>query len=59
MIIGWDVEAAKWRKQAAEARTAADQMQNATAQEMMRRVAEGYDQLAERAERRGMPPYGR
>jgi hypothetical protein len=43
MIIGWDVEAAKWRKQAAEGRTAADQMQNAAAQEMMRRVAEGND----------------
>ena len=43
---------ARWRERAEEARTQAEQMNDETARLTMLKIAEGYDLMAQRAERR-------
>jgi hypothetical protein len=44
--------ARRWRLKAEECRTVADQLKNRMAQASIRRLAETYDRLADRCERR-------
>jgi hypothetical protein len=49
-------EPAHWRKRAEQARTIADQMNDAEARSMMLKIAEDYEKLAKRAEARVAKP---